>query len=96
MSTATLAVHAQPGARRNQVIEYSNGVLRIKIAAPPVEGKANKALIDYLAELLGLRVRQLTIIKGARSRDKVLRVEGMEQGELEAKLAQLAHEMESN
>jgi len=81
-----LAVRVQPGARRNQVVGLSAGVLRVKVAAPAVEGKANAALTAYLAELLGVRPRQVTIVKGDRSRDKLLRVEGLSRIEVEGRL----------
>ena len=49
---AKITVQAHPGAKRNEVIRYDDGVWHIKVAAPPVEGKANKKLIDYLSEVL--------------------------------------------
>lgn len=55
---------------------YSGGVLRVKVAAPPVEGRANKALIDYLARLLKVRRGQITILKWTKSRNKLVGVEG--------------------
>lgn len=86
MSSCTLAIRVQAGAGRSQVTGYADGVLRVKIAAPAVEGKANQALLAYLARLLEVRPWQVAIVKGARSRAKVVRVDGLEQPELEARL----------
>ncbi|MBI3954208.1 MAG: DUF167 domain-containing protein [Chloroflexi bacterium] len=86
LSSCTLAIRVQAGAGRSQVTGYADGVLRVKIAAPAVEGKANQALLAYLARLLEVRPWQVAIVKGARSRAKVVRVEGLEQPELEARL----------
>ena len=87
MPSATITVRVQPGARQNQVVGYAGGVLRVKVSAPAVEGKANEALLAYLARLLDVRPRQLAIVKGARSREKVVRVDGLEQEQVEARLA---------
>ena len=89
MFPSTLAVRVQPGARKNQVVGYSEGLLRVKIAAPPVEGKANEGLVDYLAELLQIKPRQISVIKGAKSRQKLINVDGLEQSELAARLTAL-------
>lgn len=89
MPSATVTVRVQPGARKDQVVGYTGGVLRVKVAAPPVEGRANEALAAYVASLLGARARQVSIIKGPRARQKVLRVEGLEQRDVDARLAGL-------
>ena len=90
MSGALISVRVQPGARQDQVAGYSGGVLRVKVAAPPIEGKANEGLLLYMARLLGIRPGQLVILKGARARNKLLRVEGLEQNEAEARFASWA------
>jgi uncharacterized protein len=79
----TLAVHATPGARKTAVLKDSgrNGRLEVKVAAPPDKGRANKAVIEVLAELFGIPRSRISIIRGASSRDKVLLLEGMEMQE---------------
>ncbi|MBI2961228.1 MAG: YggU family protein [Betaproteobacteria bacterium] len=69
-----LAIHAQPGAKRSEVAGLHGDSLKIRIAAPPVEGKANAALIAFLAEALRVPRRSLSVIKGETSRDKLVRV----------------------
>ncbi len=72
-----LLVQVQPGARRTEIIGVSDGVVRVRVAAPPVEGQANAVLIAFLAEALGLRPRALALVRGASSRNKVVAVEGI-------------------
>jgi uncharacterized protein (TIGR00251 family) len=72
-----IAVKVQPNAGKNEIMGFSNDVWRIKVAAPPDKGKANKELIEYLSEVLGLKKDQLTILKGLTSHNKLIAVEGM-------------------
>jgi len=69
-----LAIHVQPGAKKSQVAGLHGGALKIRVAAPPVEGKANAALIAYLAKALGVPKRAVTVVKGELSREKLVRV----------------------
>ncbi len=70
-------IHLQPGARRSGAAGEYNGRLKVAVTAPPLEGRANKALCQWVAECLGLPARQVRIVSGEHSRDKVLRVEGV-------------------
>lgn len=90
MAYFSLAVRVRAGARRNRVLGFSGGVLRVQVAAPAVEGKANEVLLAYLAELLGARPRQLAIVRGLRAPAKVVRVDGLDQREIESRLSGLA------
>ena len=69
-------VRATPGARTNSVTSIDGDALRIKVAAPPVEGKANEALCRFIAELLGIRVSAVEVIRGSTARMKLVSVEG--------------------
>lgn len=71
-----IEIHLQPGARRTAVCGEHGGRLKIAVAAPPLEGRANDALIDWVAERLDLSRRQVSLVAGQRSRDKTLRVTG--------------------
>jgi len=82
-----IRVHLQPGARRTAVCGEHGGRLKVAIAAPPIEGRANDALIEWLAAQLGLPRRQLRLIAGQRSRDKTLRAEGLCAREIICRLA---------
>jgi len=72
---ARLAVRVRPGARRTAVVRYDGAVLHLDIAAPPIEGRANAALIDFVADELGLPERALEVIRGHRTRNKLLEVD---------------------
>ncbi len=69
-------VHVQPGARRSEVAGLHGGRLKIRVAGPPVEGKANTELVRYVADRLGVPRRAVHIVRGERSRAKTLLVVG--------------------
>lgn len=70
----------QPGAKRNAVTGVTDGALRLKLAAPAVEGKANEALCAYLAELFGTAKSRVEILKGQTGRLKRVAVRGARRG----------------
>lgn len=65
-------IHAQPGAKRSAVVGEHGGRLKIAIASPPVDGKANSALIAFLAKTLGVSKSSVSILSGETSRQKRL------------------------
>jgi len=69
-----IAVHAQPGAKKSAVVGLYEQALKIRIAAPPVEGKANDVLTAFVADVLGVARRTVSIVKGESSREKLLLV----------------------
>jgi uncharacterized protein (TIGR00251 family) len=69
-------VPAQPGARRTEVTGLHGDALRIRVAAPALEDRANAALIEFIAEKLGVPKRDVTLVGGARSREKRLEIRG--------------------
>lgn len=73
---ATIKVRIQPGARCNQVLRCDSDGWHIKIAAPAVDGKANKKLIDYLSQILGIPKNRIAIKKGIKGKWKVISIEG--------------------
>ena len=77
-----LSVKVQPSARKNSIDGYTDGVLRMKIAAPPVDGKANKELIAYLSDILNMRKSAITIEKGQTNRSKLISIEGIDETHL--------------
>lgn len=82
----TLSVRVHPGARRNDIAGLHAGAVKVSIAAPPADGRANEALIEFLAELLRLPQHCITIVGGAASRNKVLRITGKDAAEVQAAL----------
>ena len=65
----------QPGAKKSEVSGVHGDALKVRIAAPPVEGKANAALIEFLAEAFGVPKRNVTITRGETGRRKTVRVD---------------------
>jgi uncharacterized protein (TIGR00251 family) len=71
---ALIRVRAQPGARRTALVGLWNGCLKLAVSAPPDDGRANAALAELLAELLGLAPSRVELSSGARQREKRFRV----------------------
>jgi len=70
----TLHVHAQPGAKRTEITGDHGGCLKIRIAAPAVEGRANDALIAFLATSFGVPRRNVVLVRGESGRRKTLSI----------------------
>jgi uncharacterized protein len=79
---AVLRVHVQPGAGRSAFVGKHGDALKVRVAAPPVEGRANEALLVLFAHDLGLKPDQVTLLSGESSRAKRVRVTGIEPDEL--------------
>ncbi|NSW58137.1 MAG: YggU family protein [Armatimonadetes bacterium] len=84
MPTATLRLRVIPRARKDEIAGERDGALVVRLKAPPVEGAANKALLKFLASRIGVRPGDLEIVSGHQSRDKVVRVEGLSQSQVDA------------
>ena len=86
MPGAELTIRLQPRARRNAIGDERDGVLRVSVAAAPVDGQANAALCKLIAKRAGVARGRVSVIRGERSHDKVLRVEGLAPAELRSAL----------
>ncbi|XP_058501868.1 UPF0235 protein C15orf40 homolog [Solea solea] len=71
----TVSVHAKPGSKLSGVTDVSAEAVGVSIAAPPTDGEANAELIRFLAQVLQLKRSQVSLDKGSRSRDKVIRLD---------------------
>ena len=85
-ASCTLAIKAVPNAPRSAVAGWLGEALKVKVQAPPVEGRANEALCDFLAEQLGLPRRAVTVLRGDTSRLKLVRIEGLTEAEARSRL----------
>ncbi len=84
---AALTVRVTPRARRDEVAGIlEDGTLRVRVSAPPVEGKANAALLTFLARVLGVRKSRLEIVAGEKGLDKIVSVLNMSSREVEARI----------
>ena len=82
----TLSVRVHPGARKNGITGTHAGAVKIALTTPPTDGRANEALIALLAELLRLPRARITLLTGATSRTKQLRITGKSAAEVTAAL----------
>ena len=74
-----ITVHVHPNANQNEVGSFRDGVLQVRIAAPPTMGKANRELLEFLSNFLGVSKSNLIIEKGMTSKKKILAIEGLGQ-----------------
>jgi uncharacterized protein (TIGR00251 family) len=81
-----IGVRVTPGARRDEVIDWSDGELRIRLRAPPQGGRANEALQGFLARRLDIPRSAIEVVAGATSRRKRLRIAGVPEQELRRRL----------
>ncbi|MFC1983722.1 DUF167 domain-containing protein [Chloroflexota bacterium] len=81
-NTTQISLRVHPNASRNEVVGFSDGVLRVKISAPPIKGKANRELVTFLSRLLGVGKGSVNIVKGHTTRNKVVAIEGLSREEV--------------
>jgi uncharacterized protein (TIGR00251 family) len=84
-----LPVRAQPGARKAGVLGEQAGALKVAVTAPPEDGRANKALLEILRELLDRKRSEVELLVGATGRDKRFLIRGLTRAELQERLAAL-------
>jgi uncharacterized protein (TIGR00251 family) len=69
-----LELHCQPGARRTEVVGAHGNRLKVRLSAPPVEGRANEALVNFLASSFGVPRQNVTLVRGQAGRSKTVRI----------------------
>lgn len=84
---ATIAVRAQPNARKNAVLGEHAGALKVAVTAPPEDGRANDAITEVLRDWLGLKRSQVELIGGPTNRNKQFLIRGLTPDELTAQIA---------
>ncbi len=86
-SGAALTVRVLPRAKKNEVAGFMpDGRVKVRLTAPPVEGAANRALVELLAQVLGVRAAAVEVVAGATGRDKIVSVIGLTPEVVEARL----------
>ena len=78
-----LSVRIQPRASKNELVHMEGGKVKIRLTAPPVDGAANEALVRYLSDFLSVPKSQIEIVSGHSSRDKVVRIGGLNREDVE-------------
>ena len=89
-SAARIAVSLQPGASSDTIIGFADGVLRVSVKAPPRDGQANYALLRLLGKSLKIAPSNIAILRGERTRRKLLSIVGMSQEQLDCRLTILS------
>ncbi|WP_150428154.1 DUF167 domain-containing protein [Dechloromonas sp. CZR5] len=84
----TLTLHIQPGARKTEFAGLHGDALKIRLAAPPVDGKANEALLKFIADTLGMAKTAVSLKSGSTSRRKVLELKGVDRAAIETLASQ--------
>ncbi|MBS0354571.1 MAG: YggU family protein [Proteobacteria bacterium] len=82
--SVTLTLHIQPGAKKTEFAGLHGEALKIRLAAPPVDGKANAALIAFLAKACGVSKSAVELVSGDTSRSKRVRLSGVDPARIEA------------
>jgi uncharacterized protein (TIGR00251 family) len=83
-----LALRVQPGAKRTALLmKMPGGEWKVAVSAPPVDGRANDAVVELVSDLLGVRRAQVTLVRGASARRKVVEIEGLTAEAVEQRLA---------
>lgn len=77
-----IAVRLRPGAHADELLGIKDGVLQARVSAPPVDGRANKALCRLVAKRAGVAPSRVAVVRGEKSREKLVEVSGVEQAEL--------------
>jgi uncharacterized protein (TIGR00251 family) len=84
---AALALRVTPRASKNEIVGIlSDGTVKVHLTAPPLEGKANEALLKFLAKILDVPVSKITVVAGANRRDKLISVTDMDAASLYKKI----------
>jgi uncharacterized protein (TIGR00251 family) len=88
-SGSAITISITPRASQNEISEIlDDGTIKIRLTAPATEGKANKALLDFLADILGVKAADLEIIGGINGNDKLVAVSNMDSADVQAKILQ--------
>jgi hypothetical protein len=83
---ARISVRLTPRGGRDRIDGWDGDVLRVRVAAAPVEGKANESMLRMLAKALGVAASSVTLVSGAQSRVKVVEVDGLSAEEIKARI----------
>ena len=86
--TTRLQLRVSPGAKRSEIVGRHGAAWKVRVSAPPEDGKANAAVVTLLADILSLRERDVEIVSGHASRDKTVALAGVRPEEIERRLAE--------
>jgi uncharacterized protein (TIGR00251 family) len=84
--SARVRLRVVPNARKSEVVGIHGDAIKLNIAAPALDGRANEALVEFIAEKLGIARREVTLASGEKSRDKIISVKGIDEPEVRKRL----------
>ena len=90
LNTCTLIIAVIPNAPRSEIVGWLGDALKVKIQAPPIDGRANAALCEFLADTLNLPRRAVTLVRGETSRRKLIRLTGLTLEEARKRLTNMS------
>ena len=82
-SSMTMEVKVLPRSGRDEICGFENGMLKVRVSRPPIEGKANERLIELVSRTIGVPRSNVTIVKGRNSRIKIIKIEGVSQSKFD-------------
>jgi uncharacterized protein (TIGR00251 family) len=86
MSSYRVSLYIQPGAAKTQIAGLHDGLIKVRVAAPPIDGAANQALVEFVAKRLGIPKSRVRVVAGLTSRRKVLEIDGVSPDAIAASL----------
>ena len=86
-SGTRISLRVHPNAGRDEMLGFTDGVLQVKIAAPPIKGRANERLVAFLSRLLGVGKGSISIIRGHTSRNKLITINGLSRKDIIERLS---------
>ena len=84
-----LKLRVIPNAKKDEFAGYREGELVLRLNSPAIEGKANKAAVEFVSQVLGVSRSAVLLVRGERSRHKIFEIVGLETSDLERKLAEI-------
>jgi uncharacterized protein (TIGR00251 family) len=93
MPACTLELKTIPNAPRDEIAGWLGDALKVKVHAPALEGRANDALLEFLADKLGVHRRDVTLVRGDKSRHKVVRLAGLTLAEVKNRLGPVGRDL---
>lgn len=85
--SAVFSIRVKPGGKKNEIIGVHDGALKLSVTAPPIEGKANRAVTKFISKLLGVSPSRVGIVSGESSRTKRVKIEGLSAQEVKKLLS---------
>jgi uncharacterized protein len=86
MTVTRICLYVQPGASKTQTAGMHDGLIKVRVAAPPVDGAANQALVEFVAKCLKIPKSRVRVVSGLTSRRKMLEIDGVSQDAIAASL----------